>query len=148
MGTVGNLAREFRPGYSLVPAGSGLQHVLDPHGKVVRVGTGSPLALPASSQTPGWHETRRLRSSLIQAGVIAPIPRRKAKERHKPKKPTQHQNNPLVLSRTVLSDPSSTGKERSLAKEVLRQHDQLMKMKELVQRLGSYIKDLERRLDV
>ena len=146
MSVISDLERDFLPGYSLTHGKGGMLHVQGPGGKLVRTGDGAPIAISPSTAI-GYHQIRRYRSELIKQGVIKNPPRRKARERHSPRKAAVGSgSNPLVMAQTVLQSPSSSSKERTLAKEVLRLYEQNDKLRELSQTLGKHIKKLEGRL--
>lgn len=132
------LAPQLRPGFKLHVAGgrSSAYNVLNPEGEIVRTADNQPVVIYPMN---GWHYRKRTVSNLQKVGVI---PKAKAKKEHthatkSDVKGTATTNvrsdSPLEVAERIMKETRASARERSLAREVIRADEQIIKLGALLE---------------
>jgi len=141
-----HLERLLKPGFTLEPIGDGTFSVHDPSGYSLR--NKNRMIRVSQNLWDGSRMQRDLVNTLIERGAIDPkhkqsTPRRRVHgQDHKPKAAqVKHATNPIILSRAILADSQSTGRERKIASEYLKLLEDHETIRALCKRLGEALRD-------
>lgn len=132
------IEQELKSGYKLEVMANGYTGVRDPNGNwVVESSSSRPLTLRAKHNDR--HSRNRTLSILRAAGALRPQATKSTRPRSRT---TTERLIPKVQAEEILRDPNATGRERGLAKEYIRLHDEEARTRQFLrmalERLAKY----------